>query len=228
MISQKTREARMRANQANSQLSTGPATPEGKAASSRNSFKHGLCSKQLVIPGEDPAELDALKASLFAEHQPACETEAILVNEMAEQFWRIRRARAFEANLLQAEFNLSHMNAAQRLMSSAERGFHKALKTLRELQKARGFVPQNQVASGADLRTAMPAAVPAPESLGFVLQNGPQTATAQRARMRGTTQVTNSPSSLGDAPDTGPVLRGFLEALNSEPRSHVLSTRRVR
>jgi hypothetical protein len=29
-------------------------------------------------------------------------------------------------------------------MSSAERGFHKALKTLCELQKQRGFVPQNR------------------------------------------------------------------------------------
>ena len=47
-------------------MSTGPRTAEGKAASSQNSFKHGLYSKQLVIQGEDPAELDALKADLIA------------------------------------------------------------------------------------------------------------------------------------------------------------------
>src|SRR5690349_13340048 len=48
-------EARLAANRANAQLSTGPATPAGKAASSQNSFKHGLYSKQIVIKGEDPA-----------------------------------------------------------------------------------------------------------------------------------------------------------------------------
>jgi hypothetical protein len=86
-------EAQLAANRANAQKSTGPATPEGKARSSRNSFKHGLYSKQLVVGAEEAAELDALKAKLRAEHQPINETEEILVNELAEQFWRLRRSR---------------------------------------------------------------------------------------------------------------------------------------
>jgi hypothetical protein len=43
---------------------------------------------------ENPAELDALKADLHAEHQPTNTTEDILVNEMAEQYWRISEAAA--------------------------------------------------------------------------------------------------------------------------------------
>ncbi|MBV9268490.1 MAG: hypothetical protein JO061_20145, partial [Acidobacteriaceae bacterium] len=35
----------------------------------------------------------------------------------------------------------AHASAVQRFMTSAERGFHRSLKALRELQKARGFVP---------------------------------------------------------------------------------------
>ena len=136
-------EAKLAANRANAQKSSGPKSEEGKARSSRNAFKHGLYSKQLVLPGEDPAALDQLKADLRAEHQPINETEEILVNEMAEQYWRLRRARRLEAELLSAEqVVLTHLAAIQRMMSSAERGFHKALNVLRQSQKARGFVPQ--------------------------------------------------------------------------------------
>ncbi len=90
-------------NRANAAHSTGPRTPEGKENSKRNSFKHGLYAKNLVIPGEDPAELDRLRARLRAEHQPGNETESILVNEIAENFWRLRRMREYEARAMQPE-----------------------------------------------------------------------------------------------------------------------------
>jgi hypothetical protein len=128
--------SRAEVNRANAQHSTGPNTAAGKANSRRNSFKHGLYSQQLVTSAEDAGELDALKADLRAEHQPINQTEEILVNEMAEQFWRIRRARRYEAQLLDGDtLVFSHLAAVQRMMSSAERGFHKALATLRQLQK---------------------------------------------------------------------------------------------
>jgi hypothetical protein len=132
-------------NRANSQHSTGPRTAEGKSAASQNAFKHGLYSKQLILPGEDPAELDALRADLRREHQPATTTEEILVNELAEHYWRLRRMRKFEARAMSAdnfETGLAILPIIQRTMASAERGFHKSLKTLTELQRQRGFVPQ--------------------------------------------------------------------------------------
>jgi hypothetical protein len=145
----KTSQARSRAeiNRANAQHSTGPKTSEGKAASSENSFKHGLYSSQLVMPGEDPAALDALKADLRAEHQPATTTEELLVNEIAEHFWRIRRYRRMEAASLALPDELlvialtKHFALYQRFMSASERGLHKSLTALRQLQKDRGFVP---------------------------------------------------------------------------------------
>jgi hypothetical protein len=65
---------------------------------------------------------------------------------MAEHYWRIKRARLFESKILNTNLDFPALNAAHRLMSSAERGFHKALKTLREMQKQRGFVPQRKTA----------------------------------------------------------------------------------
>ena len=45
------------ANRRNSQLSTGPRSPEGKAVSRFNALKSGINAKAEVIRGEDAAEL---------------------------------------------------------------------------------------------------------------------------------------------------------------------------
>ncbi len=73
---EKSTETRAEINRENAQKSTGPKTEEGKAKSSQNRFKHGVYSKQVVAPGEDPAELDELRGKLRDEHQPANTTEA--------------------------------------------------------------------------------------------------------------------------------------------------------
>ncbi len=133
-------------NRANAQHSTGPKSSIGKLHSSQNSFQHGLYSKQLILPDEDPAEFDHLRATLRNEHEPANTTEEILVDELAQHFWRMRRfreleARAFQPENLDAWFNNGLMTLIQRSMASAERSFHKSLTALQRLQKARGFVP---------------------------------------------------------------------------------------
>ena len=138
---------RAETNRANAQHSTGPKSAIGKLRSSQNSFQHGLYSKQLILPGEDPAEFDHLRSTLRDEHQPANTIEEILVDELAQHFWRMRRFRELEARALQPE-NLDTWCSnglfalIQRSMSSAERSFHKSLTALRAFQKARGFVPQ--------------------------------------------------------------------------------------
>lgn len=41
------------ANRRNALKSTGPSTPEGKAAVHLNALRHGLRSEQILLPGED-------------------------------------------------------------------------------------------------------------------------------------------------------------------------------
>lgn len=41
------------ANRRNGRLSNGRKTPEGKAASAKNAIKHGLLSREVLLPDED-------------------------------------------------------------------------------------------------------------------------------------------------------------------------------
>jgi len=75
----------------------GPRTEAGKAASSKNSFKHGLASGRILIEGEDPAEFEALVADLEADYRPATETEALLVHDLAKFHWLADRAIRLQA-----------------------------------------------------------------------------------------------------------------------------------
>jgi hypothetical protein len=99
--------AQISANQANSHLSTGPLTEAGKAASSRNNLRLGFRSQSVLLPGDDPAEYDALLAEL-TEHfgdapEPTgrhsggrCERSSEVdrfLREMANAEWRLRRLR---------------------------------------------------------------------------------------------------------------------------------------
>jgi hypothetical protein len=51
-------EAQIIANRRNSQKSTGPRSPEGKAIVSKNAVKHGLFASENVIKGENQADFD--------------------------------------------------------------------------------------------------------------------------------------------------------------------------
>jgi hypothetical protein len=86
----------IRANQKNSQKSTGPKTETGKASSSRNATKHGLYAVDIIVNSpylkEDPAEYDALVAGLIDDLKPQGAFQQQLVVKIATCLWRQRRA----------------------------------------------------------------------------------------------------------------------------------------
>src|SRR3981081_1197392 len=88
--------AQNRANRANSARSTGPRTAKGLAASSSNALRHGLTAQQHLVGDEDEDQFEALIADLTSSHQPANAAESILVTQIAEHSWRLRRARRIE------------------------------------------------------------------------------------------------------------------------------------
>ena len=87
---------RAEANRLNAQKSTGPRTAEGKARSSMNAVKHGLAAQTALLPGEDPAELEALAQSLAAEFRPLGALGAILLQRVVSIAWKLRRVSSAE------------------------------------------------------------------------------------------------------------------------------------
>lgn len=64
-------QAQQSANALNSSPSTGPTTDAGKHKASRNSARHYLTAKQLVVPGEDPEDYTDLHHGLDQSWTPA-------------------------------------------------------------------------------------------------------------------------------------------------------------
>ena len=76
------------ASRANGALSKGPATPEGKNISSRNSLRHGLFAQTIVLEEEHADRFTELLVDLMEEHQPRTPTETMLVETLAAARWR--------------------------------------------------------------------------------------------------------------------------------------------
>jgi hypothetical protein len=68
-----------------------------------NALKHGMAAEEVVIPGENPAELRALHRSLIAAWKPVGAIEERLVWEITFADWRLRRAWRVEAVFASAE-----------------------------------------------------------------------------------------------------------------------------
>jgi hypothetical protein len=101
-------ERRLAANRANAQKSTGPRTPEGKAASSRNAVKHGFTASSFsVVRLEDLQEIAKLKADAVACYKPVNAQELFAVERIALAQMQILRGARLEAGLFTAAFNLA-------------------------------------------------------------------------------------------------------------------------
>ena len=95
-------EAQILANRRNAQKSTGPRTPEGKAAVSQNAVKHGLSTRQDVISSESRADFDSHRENMLAELAPASPVESVLADRIVSLSWRLKRAERFQNQAIDA------------------------------------------------------------------------------------------------------------------------------
>ena len=136
-------QAQINANRLNAQKSTGPTSPEGKAASSLNALKSGIDAWSHIIPGEDPAELEALTAAFLLHFRPADPNQLSLVDTLISTEWIQRRLRRIEAQLWNYQIecldkNLSHadfLDASIQHNSPLGHAFHAALDPFSRLQR---------------------------------------------------------------------------------------------
>ena len=152
-------EAQIAANQANSQLSCGPKTDAGKAASSKNHLSHGLTYRGgmfVLLPWESVEEFDYLITDLKCEYAPKNRTEMILVERMAQHHWLRNRATMLQGNCFLDDGTIDDKRLALYLRYEVthERAFHKCLNELlrirAEKRKAEiGFESQKAQTGGA-------------------------------------------------------------------------------
>lgn len=95
-------EAKLAANRANAQLSTGATTEAGKAIVSQNATKHGLTGIFKVLPSESQSEFDQLLAGFLRAESPRGADEVEMVHQMAKAVWLSRRCLTLQNNCFAA------------------------------------------------------------------------------------------------------------------------------
>jgi hypothetical protein len=79
---------------------TGPKTEEGKQRSSVNAYKHGLTGQIRILNAEEKLLYDEHCQSYFELYKPVGHPERVLVENIADDYWRALRGRAFESTRL--------------------------------------------------------------------------------------------------------------------------------
>ncbi len=113
-------ELQIAANRRNAALSTGPRSLVGKARSSQNSLRHGLTATQTMLPGEDPAEFQAIRQGMFSALRPSGILENQLLERAASLMWRMRRIQVCEVALFQWTLHLQEQYHDQPELEDAE------------------------------------------------------------------------------------------------------------
>ncbi len=152
------------ANRLNAQKSTGPVTEAGKLNSRFNAVKHGLTGHIVLRTDEQDAAYNTYRARLYPELTPGDAVELDFAERIIFDSWRVHRASAIESNLFalaeaafdtgdqpqdDAYLNEAHafqlnyraINLLSLYQQRLQRGIHKDLAMLRQMQKERKSQP---------------------------------------------------------------------------------------
>jgi hypothetical protein len=128
--------------QATPNRSTGPRTEAGKAASARNSTKHGLfAQRDFILEGEDEEYAQTFSA-LMAEIAPDGILEQTFATEIMGATWRLRRCGILEFDLARAtdpapDAQTAIQKSIDRARSQSHNILRRSLIEIRKLQTER-------------------------------------------------------------------------------------------
>jgi hypothetical protein len=131
----------------NGAQSKGPVTEPGQAVSAQNSLRHGLCAKQVVLPGEDPQAFEASRASYLQRFRPVDYAEREQVETIAAASWRLKRIMQIETALLSDDNTdlLKALGLLLRYENQLNRTYDLSVKRLQALQENRPAVKPSSV-----------------------------------------------------------------------------------
>jgi hypothetical protein len=126
--------AQMEANRRNARKSTGPKTPSGKGLASKNSMRHGLTAKQIVLwPTDDPNSWAERREKVISYYNPRNVLEEILVNRIVKALVDSSHAEKLEAAIV-SDGTISQL--AGRALITAKATEHGATDNLDEMNAA--------------------------------------------------------------------------------------------
>jgi hypothetical protein len=150
-----TSEARTLKNRANSLKSTGPSSVEGRRISARNSLKHGLSGRGVVLPESDAAEVERRNSILQAELAPKSGMGQALVRQLAMLSVRMERAAqhalassARRVRHAADDFDEQRIERAEDLLAAIAESPRRSLRKLRRMPEGVDVL----VAEWGDLR----------------------------------------------------------------------------
>ena len=182
-------EARLSANRANAQLSTGPTSETGKTKSSLNAVKTGLTGRTVLLHFDDAEAYRQHIAAYEKEYQPIGLRECELVQSLADTQWRLNRIPGLEmaiyaqgriefagafnehhpdlrASMVELQTHINYEKQLRNLQlqeARLARRYEKEASELRNLQKERKAREEKTAAAAKTAQPARAASAP----LGF-------------------------------------------------------------
>jgi hypothetical protein len=123
-----------------SNRSTGPRTPQGKARSSQNATKHGLSAKTLTVLPHEQAEFDNYQNELTAQIKPTEGLQADLFRQLVHAGWSLVRLEHFELQILEqgnpfdSPEAQAKLDRLERYRAGHRRAYSRILDQIRKLQ----------------------------------------------------------------------------------------------
>jgi hypothetical protein len=153
-------DASMDANRRNAANSTGPKTPEGKAASSKNAVKHGLTATEVLLPNEDADAYDARLQTWFDHDRPTDPGHVAAIERLVYNQTRLDRCTRHETE-----------STRQRLLHAIDRFDADALAATYEVGRRLIDDPFNRAIPPSPVPgAAPPSAAPAPITINLPKQ----------------------------------------------------------
>src|SRR5580693_9353378 len=91
--------AQFEANFANAQKSSGPRTEKGKNRTRLNAYRNGLTGQIQILTDDEHEAFDQHCAGIRESLEPVGALEIDLAQSIAEDHWRLNRARALETGI---------------------------------------------------------------------------------------------------------------------------------
>jgi len=123
-----TSERQKAANQANARHSTGPKTSEGKAAVRLNAVRHGLLTRDVVLPEEDANAFEDLFNQVRTNLSPVGPIEEFLADRVVNAMWRLRRLERAETALFHVRIHRLKTYQLAAEVRSHEKNFQDQMK----------------------------------------------------------------------------------------------------